>query len=84
MNRNHKVFTIRVSGKVRVMVQDPEAPGSGELVNSGKTEQTIRTVHVLAETAALGLAWVADSLPGFEATVVETVKLDGVIETHTY
>lgn len=86
MNRDHKVFSVTIEYDSMVRVQDPEAPGSGEMVNAGLVRGR-RVVTVIAPDVVYVKAWVIENphrFPNVKLCGIEDAKIDAVIELHTY
>lgn len=86
MNRNHKVFAVTIGYDAMVSVPDPEAPGGGEMINAG-VRRAERVVTVVAPDVVFVKAWLIENphrFPKVEIKKIEDVKVDAVIELHTY
>lgn len=86
MNRDHKVFTVVIKYDATVRVPNPEAPGSGEMVNAGR-ERITHTVVVIATDIVIVKAWLIENpfrFQNVELVGYTSAKIDAVIETHTF
>lgn len=87
MIRDHILFSYLVTHEQEVMIPNPEAPDSGEMVRSGRVHQNSRTMYVIAASRAIADAWLFRRYSGLDKLAVVTcieAKIDAFIETHTW
>lgn len=79
--RDHKLYRIAAEITVTEWEPDPEAPGGGEMVRTGRTTRETHTILVVAPSEAVATAWVQERFKSAGGVLkgVTAETLDGVL-----